>query len=180
VGGGVTGPHHVVVMGVAGAGKTAVADPLSERLGWEFAEGDDFHPAANVEKMRTGAPLSDADRRPWLEALRDWTADRHREGRDTVLTCSALKRAYRDLLREADPTTYFVHLNGDPDLLLDRMRRRQHFMPESLLQSQFDTLEMLEPDESGVLIDVAPPVEEVLARVIAEIRGQFLEGEDDS
>jgi gluconokinase len=168
-------PHHVVVMGVAGAGKTAIAEPLSERLGWEFAEGDDFHPEANVQKMSTGHPLSDADRKPWLEALRDWTAQRDREGRSTVLTCSALKRAYRDLLREADPATYFVHLHGDPDLLLERMRTRQHFMPESLLQSQFDTLEMLGADEAGVRLDVAPPIEEVIARALAEVRGALLE-----
>ncbi len=175
-----SGPHHVVVMGVAGAGKTAIAEPLSERFGWEFAEGDDFHPEANVQKMTTGNPLSDADRKPWLEALRDWTAQRDREGMSTVLTCSALKRAYRDLLREADPATFFVHLHGDMDLLLDRMRRRRHFMPESLLVSQYDTLEMLEPDEDGVRIDVGPPVEEVVARAHAEIQGQLLEGQGAS
>lgn len=167
-------------MGVAGTGKTAVAEPLSERFGWEFAEGDDFHPDTNVEKMRAGQALDDDDRRPWLEALRDWTAQRHREGRDTVLTCSALKRAYRDLLREADPAIFFVHLHGDREVILERMRARQHFMPESLLKSQFDTLEMLGPDENGVLIDVAAPVEEVVARAHAEIQGQVLEGDPTS
>ena len=166
--------HHVVVMGVSGCGKSTVATPMSTTLGWELAEGDTFHPEANVAKMRAGEPLNDDDREPWLQALRAWTEERDREGLSTVMACSALKRAYRDILREADPDTFFVHLHGDYDLLLARMHERDHFMPESLLRSQLDTLEMLGPDEAGVLIDVAPPTEEVVARAVAEVRGQVL------
>jgi gluconokinase len=167
--------HHVVVMGVAGCGKSTVAVPLSAELGWEFAEGDDFHPEANVAKMRSGQPLTDADRKPWLEALRGWTEERDSEGVSTVVACSALRHVYRDILRKADPDTFFVHLHGDFDLLLTRMHDRDHFMPESLLRSQFDTLEMLGPDESGIRIDVAPPVEEVVARAITQVRARLLD-----
>jgi gluconokinase len=165
-----TSPRHVVVMGVAGCGKTVVGKGLRDALGWVFAEGDAFHPEANIAKMSAGEPLTDADRQPWLEALRDWTAERDGEGSSTVVACSALRHAYRDILRGADPDTFFVHLHGDFDLLLERMRGRDHFMPPSLLQSQFDTLEMLGPDESGVLIDDAQPFEEVLARALAAVR----------
>jgi gluconokinase len=167
--------HHVVVMGVAGCGKSTVAGPLSAELGWEFAEGDDFHPEANVAKMRAGEPLTDADRKPWLEALRAWTEEREREGVSTVVACSALRHAYRDILRRADSDTFFVHLHGDFDLLLTRMHDRDHFMPESLLRSQFDTLEMLGADESGVLVDVAPPVEEVVGRVLVTVRARLVD-----
>ena len=170
-----TGPHHVVVMGVAGCGKSTVGEPLSAALEWEFAEGDDFHPEANRAKMRAGEPLTDADREPWLEALRGWTEERDRDGVSTVVSCSALRRAYRDILRRADPETFFVHLHGDFDLLLARMHERDHFMPESLLRSQFDTLEMLGPDEAGVLVDVAPPVEEVIARALVAVRAHVLD-----
>lgn len=170
-----TAPHHVVVMGVAGSGKTVVGEGLRNALEWEFAEGDDFHPEANIEKMRGGAPLTDADRKPWLEALRAWTEERDREGTSTVVACSALKHAYRDILRKADPDAYFVHLHGDFDLLMTRMHDRDHFMPESLLRSQFDTLEMLGADESGVLVDVTPPVEEVIARALVAVRAHLLD-----
>lgn len=168
-----TTPHHVVVMGVAGSGKTVVGEGLRNALEWEFAEGDDFHPEANIEKMRAGEALTDADRKPWLEALRAWTEERDGEGMSTVLACSALRHAYRDILRAADPDTFFVHLHGDYDLLLARMHDRDHFMPESLLRSQFDTLEALGPHETGVLIDVAPPPEEVVARALAAIWERF-------
>lgn len=164
-------PHHVVVMGVSGCGKSTVATPLSAALRWELAEGDTFHPEANVAKMRAGQPLTDLDREPWLQALRAWTEERDRAGLSTVVACSALKHAYRNILRKADPDTFFVHLHGDYDLLLARMHDRDHFMPESLLRSQIDTLEMLGPDEAGVLLDVAPPVEELAAQALAEVRG---------
>jgi len=161
---------HVVVMGVSGSGKTAVGEALRDELGWTFAEGDDFHPEANVVKMRSGEPLTDADREPWLEALRAWTERQAAEGRSTLVTCSALRRVYRDVLRGADPATFFLHLHGEEDLLLERMSGRQHFMPASLLRSQLDTLEMLGPDENGVVVDVAPPLEEVVARALMAVR----------
>jgi gluconokinase len=161
---------HVVVMGVSGCGKTVVAERLAERLGLAFEEGDAHHPKANVDKMAAGQPLTDDDRRPWLEALVAWTRERDAAGTSTVISCSALKRAYRDLLREADPDTVFVHLHADFDVLADRLGRRAHFMPLSLLESQFATLEPLEEDELGVQIDVTPPLEEVVALAEGAIR----------
>lgn len=157
-------------MGVAGCGKTTVAQYLATELDLEFAEGDEFHPAANVKKMSSGIALADSDRWPWLESLATWTKQHKESGWSTVLTCSALRRAYRDVLRAADPRTFFVHLHGEHRLLHERMSKREHFMPAELLQSQFDTLEPLEPDEYGVVIDVAPSIPEVAARAIAAVR----------
>lgn len=156
--------QHVVVMGVAGAGKSTIARRLAADLGLEMAEGDDFHPQANIDKMAAGIPLTDEDRRPWLEALTAWTEGRRAAGQGTVLTCSALTRGYRDVLRRPDPATFFVHLSGGPAVLRRRMHARDHFMPASLLDSQLATLEPLEPDEAGVEVDVDATVDEVVAQ----------------
>jgi gluconokinase len=161
---------HVVVMGVSGCGKSTVAERLGEHLGLAFTDGDSHHPKASVDKMTAGQPLTDEDRQPWLRALVAWTEEREAEGSSTVLSCSALRRRYRDVLREADPETFFVHLHADFDVLVERMRHRAHFMPASLLQSQFDTLEPLGDGELGVCIDVSPPVDEVVAAAEAAIR----------
>ncbi len=160
---------HVVVMGVSGTGKTTVGAALAQWFGLELAEGDAFHPPANIEKMRAGVPLDDDDRRPWLEALADWTRERHEAKASTVVACSALKRSYRDILRSGvpDEPTLFVHLVGTPEVLRDRMSHRDHFMPASLLDSQFAALEPLEPDEDGVVIDNDPPAEEVVGAALA-------------
>jgi gluconokinase len=163
-------PQHLVVMGVSGVGKSTIAERLSERLGYEFAEADDFHPAANVAKMTAGVPLDDEDREPWLRALSDWVRQRHQEGRSTVMSCSALRRRYRDVLREGAPDTFFVHLVGDQQLLLDRMGHRRHFMPPALLQSQFDALEPLACDERGVVVDVTVPPDEVVQKAIEALQ----------
>ena len=157
-------------MGVSGCGKTTVAERLGDRLGLVFAEGDAHHPQANVDKMASGRPLTDEDRQPWLEALAAWTREQHVAGTSTVLSCSALRRRYRDVLREADPDTYFVHLHATFDVLAERMRHRAHFMPLSLLESQLATLEPLGDGELGVQIDVAVPVDEVVAAAEAAIR----------
>ncbi len=162
--------RHLVVMGVAGVGKTAVAKRLATSLGLVFAEGDDFHPAANVEKLSSGAALTDEDRWPWLEAIVDWTRQHHEAGLSTVVTCSALRKGYRDVLRKADPQTFFIHLSGREELLRRRMEARQHFMPTSLLRSQLDTLEQLEQSESGMTIDVAAPVDEVVDQALTAAR----------
>jgi len=162
--------RHLIIMGVSGVGKSTIALRLADDLGLEMAEGDDFHPRANVEKMSSGRPLTDEDRWPWLEALADWTAARRASGRSTVLTCSALRRAYRDVLRRPDPATFFVHLYGDESLLGERMASRQHFMPPSLLRSQFETLEPLEPDEEGIAVDTAASVETIVEQVEAALR----------
>ncbi|MFS4504929.1 gluconokinase [Clavibacter sp. Sh2141] len=163
-------PRHIVVMGISGSGKTTIATHLTEVLGWTFAEADEFHPAANIEKMTAGTPLTDADRWPWLEAMRDWMTGEAGAGRSTVVTCSALKRSYRDLLRGADGDVSFVHLSGDPDLIRERMKSRSgHFMPASLLPTQISTLEPLQDDEPGLAIENVGTPDEVTARITREL-----------
>ena len=154
-------PTSLIVMGVAGTGKTTMAEELVRELGWPYAEADDFHPKANIEKMASGHPLTDEDRWPWLRSLRDWITDQARQGRNTIVTCSALKRAYRDVLREASGAdVVFVELDLDRDDLAKRMEQRNHFMPVELLQSQLDTLQPLEADETGLrLTSDRPPAE---------------------
>jgi gluconokinase len=163
----------VVVMGVSGSGKTTVAMRLVELLGWPFAEGDDFHPAANVEKMRSGKPLSDRDRKPWLAAVAAWIGEQELAGRSAVVTCSALKRAYRDALCRDHRSVWFVHVSSSPDWLKDRLRTRSgHYMPASLLASQLATLEPLQPDEPGVTISGEGPPDVVAARVLDALRDE--------
>lgn len=163
-------PAHLVLMGVAGSGKTTLARLLQERLGRPYAEADDFHPQANVDKMRAGIPLTDADRAPWLAALRDWLTAQARAGRSTVVTCSALRRAYRDVLREAEGRVRFVHLVAEPDVIGQRLAARtDHFMPPSLLPSQLAALEPLAEDEDGIVVPVDAPPDEVAARVLAAL-----------
>jgi gluconokinase len=157
-------PLQVVVMGVAGSGKTTVAALLARRLGAELAEADDFHPPSNLAKMSAGQPLDDRDREPWLLDIAAWLAARARDDRPAVVTCSALKRSYRDLLRRASPRLAFLHLTGAPELLAARMRARTgHFMPVSLLESQLSTLEPLGEDERGLTLDVGGTPEELAA-----------------
>ena len=156
-------PHVVVVMGVAGTGKTTIGPLLAARLGVPYAEGDDCHPQSNIAKMSAGTPLTDDDRWPWLDAIGDWAQGR--AGLGGVVSCSALKRSYRDRLRAAAPGVVFVHLTGDRALVEDRMSHRQgHFMPTALLDSQFATLQPLEPDEAGVAVNVTGSPEEITAR----------------
>lgn len=155
----------VVVMGVTGSGKSTVGNALAERMGVPFADADDFHSPANVAKMRAGIPLDDDDRRPWLRTIGEWLTA-HREG-GAVVTCSALKRVYRDILREAAPGVVFLHLDGDIGTARERVAHRPgHFMPESLVQSQFDALEPLQDDERGVVIDFGLAVDEIVRRFL--------------
>jgi len=163
-------PRHIVVMGVSATGKTTIGVGIAERLGMEFIDGDSFHPKANIEKMSSGIPLDDDDRRPWLQALAEEIRRRDRAGISTVTACSALRRIYRDWLREGAPDLFFVHLHTDFDILRERMEKRQHFMPPSLLQSQFDTLEPLEGDEAGTVIDDSMAFDEVLEASLASLR----------
>ncbi|WP_328870232.1 gluconokinase [Streptomyces sp. NBC_00287] len=161
-------PHVVVVMGVAGTGKTTIGPLLAARLGVPYAEGDDFHPQANIAKMSAGTPLDDEDRWPWLDAIGAWADER--TGLGGVVSSSALKRSYRDRLRAAAPEVVFVHLAGDRELIENRMRQRQgHFMPTALLDSQFATLQPLEADETGVVVDVSGTPEEITARATAAL-----------
>ena len=165
-----TGPvWHLVFMGVSGSGKSTAARAVQERLGWAFAEGDDFHPQANIDKMSAGRPLGDEDRLPWLEALAAWARERDATGTPTLMTCSALRRSYRDVLRGGGEHTFFVHLHGDKGLMLERMGGRDHFMPPSLLESQLDTLEPLEDDEPGVVVDPVEPPEQLADRVLGTL-----------
>ncbi|WP_127479009.1 gluconokinase [Nocardioides pantholopis] len=152
--------HPLVVMGVSGSGKSTIGAALSQRLGVPFADGDDFHPEANIAKMSRGEPLDDDDRWPWLERIGDWLAE-HPEG--GVMSCSALKRKYRDQLRGHAPATEFVLLEGSREVIERRQASRPgHFMPASLLTSQFATLEPLGPDERGVVLDVDQSVEAIV------------------
>ena len=160
---------HLVFMGVSGSGKSTAALAVQARLGWEFAEGDDFHPPENVAKMASGRPLTDADRWGWLESLAAWTKERDDAGSPTILSCSALRRSYRDVLRRGGEGTFFVHLVGDKGLLLERMSGRDHFMPPTLLESQLDTLERLQLDEAGMEVDVAHPPARIAAMVLARL-----------
>lgn len=158
--------HHsplLVVTGVSGSGKTTLGAALAQRLQVPFADADDFHPPANIAKMSAGIPLDDHDREPWLRAMASWLAG-HAEG--GVLTCSALKRSYRDVL--AGPDTRFVQLVGDIEVVRRRVAgRAAHFMPESLVASQFATLEPLEPDERGVSLDLDRDVDQLVADCVA-------------
>jgi gluconokinase len=162
--------YAVVVMGVSGSGKTTVAERLADELGWRFAEGDRLHPAANVEKMRQGIPLTDADRAPWLdrigEELKSWAA----AGQSGVMTCSALKRAYRDRIRSARPDVRIVYLRGSEALIASRVAARHHeYMPASLLQSQFEALEEPSPDERVITVDAVGSPQAEVAAVIAAL-----------
>ena len=159
-------PARIVVMGVAGCGKTVVGTALAAELGYRFVDADDLHPAANVSKMASGTPLDDDDRWPWLDAVGRTLA----ESPGIVVACSALKRSYRDRLRASADDLAFVHLSGSRELLEQRMgRRTEHFMPTSLLDSQLGTLEPLEADERGIEVDVTPAptvlVTEILERL---------------
>lgn len=161
---------HVVVMGVSGSGKTTLAQLLGGSLGYPVAEADEFHPEANVRKMAAGIPLTDADRWPWLETIRGWMETSANAGHGSVVTCSALKREYRDLLRQASGVVLFVHVTADPTTLADRMGQRAgHFMPASLLPSQLQTLEPLEPDEGGLTLVNDTTPDNLAARALAGI-----------
>lgn len=158
---------RVVVMGVSGSGKSTVGEGLAEALGASYVEGDDLHPEANREKMAAGHALDDHDRWPWLERI--GLALATTEG-SVVVTCSALKRTYRDRIRAAAPDAFFVHLDGDPALLRERQADREgHFMPSSLMDSQLDTLEQLGPDEAGVRLDVADTPDELVREAVSAL-----------
>ncbi|WP_455358084.1 gluconokinase [Streptomyces sp. SYSU K21746] len=162
-------PHVIVVMGVAGTGKTTIGPLLAEALGVPYAEGDDFHPPANIARMRAGIPLDDEDRGPWLDAIGAWA--RSRAGRGGVVSSSALKRMYRDRLRAAAPDAVFLHLTGARELIERRMAERKgHFMPTALLDSQYAALQPLQEDEAGVAVDVAGTPESITRRAVAALR----------
>jgi gluconokinase len=161
----------IVVMGVSGTGKSTVLQALAGELGWATAEADNFHSAANVAKMRSGTPLTDEDRWPWLEALAAWIGEREQAGENALVTCSALRRAYRDRLRHGHASVWFAHLIVDPAVIADRLENRHgHYMPPGLLPSQLETLEPLEPDEPGAAIAADRPPPEIVADILGRLR----------
>jgi len=163
-------PHQQrwVVMGVSGCGKSTVGAALAARLGLRFLEGDAFHPAPNVAKMSGGLPLDDHDRADWLQALAAEIRAARAQGLGLVLSCSALKRRYRDLLRQADPDLRFAHLQGPRALIAERMASRSgHYMPPALLDSQLRDLEPLQDDEAGIRLDIAQPPPALVQQIIS-------------
>lgn len=161
----------IVLMGVAGVGKSSVLQALVQRLDWPTLEGDSLHPPENVTKMAAGTPLTDDDRAPWLEAVARWIGDRERERSSSIVTCSALRKPYRDVLRRGHPSVWFAHLAAPVAELEARIRKRKgHFMPPSMLGSQLATLEPLARDEPGSTVDATPAPEVIAGRIIAKLR----------
>jgi carbohydrate kinase (thermoresistant glucokinase family) len=157
-------------MGVSGSGKTTIGKALAARLGWPFEEGDDLHPAGNIAKMHDGIPLSDADRRPWLERVAAFIDGWRRAGSAGVITCSALKRSYRRVIADGRPEIRFVYLRGDRELIAARLAARKgHFMPADLLDSQIATLEMPSPEEHSVDVDISLPIHAAVADVVRDL-----------
>ena len=157
-----------VIMGVCGCGKSTVGAALAARFDVPFLEGDAYHPAPNVTKMSAGVPLTDDDRAGWLQALAGEIGAARAQGRGIVVSCSALKRRYRDLLRQADPGLHFAHLYGTRDTIGERMQTRSgHYMPISLLDSQLRDLEPLQADEAGITLDITQPPDILVASIIA-------------
>jgi gluconokinase len=165
-----TAPAVLIVMGVSGSGKSTVGALLALRLRWEFEDADWFHPAANVEKMHDGVPLTDEDRWPWLGAIAAWIDKARRSGRHGVIACSALKRRYRKVLVGDRANVRLVYLKGDETLIARRIAtRHEHFMPRSLLHSQFDALEEPGPDENPIIVSIEPAPREIVAQVLSAL-----------
>jgi gluconokinase len=164
-------PCALVVMGVSGSGKSTIADKLAERLSWRYEDGDKFHPASNVAKMSAGHPLTDDDRRPWLQAIADEIDRVCEAGERAVIACSALKRAYRDILVHGRNDVRIVFLKGSQDLIADRLAARKgHFMPPGLLDSQFRTLEPPGANENPVTVSIDAPVEAIVDDIVSQLR----------
>jgi gluconokinase len=165
-------PAVVIVMGVSGCGKSTVGTLLAGRLQWEFEDGDWFHPAANVDKMHRGIPLTDDDRAPWLRSIRAWIDRTGAAGRHGVIACSALKRRYRDVLIGDRARTRLVFLQGSEELIARRIAtRHEHFMPPSLLHSQFVALEEPGPDENPIVVSIEPRPNEIVGRILSTLMG---------
>ena len=163
--------YSFVFMGVASSGKSTIGAMVSQKIGCKFIDGDDLHPRANIKKMRSGQALNDNDRTPWLQRINDAAFSIEQKGETGVIVCSALKRQYRDLIREENKKVKFVYLHGDFDLVLERMQARKgHFMPVELLKSQFETLERPTDDETDVLVvNIDGSMDEVVDRSVSAI-----------
>lgn len=181
-------PPILVIMGISGSGKSTIAEILAARLGWTFQEGDNLHPEANVAKMHAGVPLTDEDRKPWLERVAAWIDGQRARKQPGIVTCSALKRSYRDIVIGDRPEVRLVYLRGGRDVIAEHLAGRHgHFMPASLLQSQIDTLEEPGPDEDPLTVDVGPSAETVAEKIIRLLgasatvgRSPVLEGSVDA
>lgn len=170
-------PPILVVMGISGAGKTTIAEELAARLGWAFEEGDALHPESNIAKMHAGIPLTDADRQPWLEAVAAWIDHQRAKKQPGIITCSALKRSYRQSIIDDRAEVRLVYLRGGRDVVAEHLAGRHgHFMPPDLLQSQIDTLEEPTPDEEPLTVDVGPPAEQVADTIIRLLGASALVG----
>lgn len=166
----VDSPVVLVLMGVSGCGKTSVAELLADRLGWPFQEGDALHPQANVDKMAAGRPLTDEDRWPWLDLVAAWIDQRLDSGQNGIVTCSALRRVYREKLDRRGSGVLFVYLAGDYDLIAARIAARHgHYMPPGLLKSQFSTLEEPAADEPAIRVNIAGTPREIADRIIEQL-----------
>lgn len=162
---------QIIVMGVSGSGKSTIGALIAGALGVPFVDGDALHPQSNVEKMAGGTPLNDDDRWPWLATVGSTLATAGKEGTGMVIACSALRRAYRDAILKNAPATRFVHLSGSREVLASRLEgRSDHFMPPSLLDSQFATLEPLADDEPGIVVDIDQPVPAIVSEAVDAIR----------
>jgi gluconokinase len=157
-------------MGVSGAGKSTIARAVAACLGWAFLEGDDLHPAANVAKMKSGIPLDDADRAPWLAAIAAWIDRQAQAGAPGIIACSALKRRYRQVLTDGRPFVRIVYLEGDRDIIRERIEARKHaYFPAMLLDSQFEALEPPGPDEHPIVVNVSQPLEAQVESIVEAV-----------
>lgn len=164
-------PVRIVLMGVSGCGKSTVGEALASHLGWRFIEGDSLHPAENVAKMAAGQPLNDEDRSGWLATLALQLAQARQAGQGLVISCSALKRSYRDLLRSGDPAALFVHLTGSREVIAQRLAARTHlYMPASLLESQLADLQMPEADEHALSLSVLQPPRQLIDSIAQHLQ----------
>jgi carbohydrate kinase (thermoresistant glucokinase family) len=163
-------PPALVIICVSGSGKTTIALNLVARLGWPFQEGDALHSAVNVAKMHAGIPLTDEDRRPWLEAIDAWIDKQRAKGLPGIITCSALKQKYRAMIAADRPEVRLVYLRGSFELISRRLaQRRGHFMPAALLQSQFGALEEPGPDENSLTVDIGPPPDQIATDIMSRL-----------
>jgi carbohydrate kinase (thermoresistant glucokinase family) len=163
----------LVIMGVSGCGKTTIAELLSRELGWAYRDGDEFHPKSNVEKMHSGTPLTDDDRWPWLEAIAAWIDERRNAGEHGIVTCSALKKSYREILIGERKDVGLIYLKGTEDLIAQRLsKRKDHFMPKGLLRSQFQTLEEPGASEHPITVSIEPTPEEIVAAILSELNSR--------
>jgi gluconokinase len=166
-------PSILVVMGVSGSGKSTIGTQLALQLHWEFEDGDWFHPARNIDKMHAGIPLTDEDRAPWLIAIADFIDQARLSGRQVVVACSALKRRYRAVIIGNRPDVQLIYLKGDMELIGRRIAaRHEHFMPTSLLESQFDALEEPGPDEHAIVVSIEPRPREIVAKIVEALQAE--------